>query len=307
MPTTVPQTRPLVSAGVMSKTDGVHRVLIVTGMSGAGRSTASAALEDLGWYVIDNLPTAIIEDAVALVCHPARATERVAFILGRSGPVDGAALTPILNRLATKYTVDVLYLDADDDVLVRRFEGTRRKHPRSLLGVAEAIAEERAALAAVREHATATLDTTELNTNQLRLRIRDLFDASSLPATMRTSITSFGFKHGIPLDVDLVFDVRFLPNPHWEPALRPQSGLDAGVRDFVLENPETTAFLNQLDSMLTLLLPSYAKEGKSYVTVAIGCTGGRHRSVAIAEAIAERLRGENVVPALNVFHRDIDR
>ena len=307
MPTTVPQTRPLVSAGVMGKTDGVHRVLIVTGMSGAGRSTASAALEDLGWYVIDNLPTAIIEDAVDLVCHPARATEWVAFILGRSGPVDGAALTPILNRLATKYTVDVLYLDADDDVLVRRFEGTRRKHPRSLLGVAEAIAEERAALAAVREHATATLDTTELNTNQLRLRIRDLFDASSLPATMRTSITSFGFKHGIPLDVDLVFDVRFLPNPHWEPALRPQSGLDAGVRDFVLENPETTAFLNQLDSMLTLLLPSYAKEGKSYVTVAIGCTGGRHRSVAIAEAIAERLRGENVVPALNVFHRDIDR
>jgi RNase adapter protein RapZ len=300
-------TRLLVSTGVMGKTARVHRVLIVTGMSGAGRSTASAALEDLGWYVIDNLPTAIIEDAVDLVCHPARSTERVAFILGRSGPVDGDALTPILDRLATTYHVDVLYLDADDDVLVRRFEGTRRKHPRSLLGVAEAIAEERAALTAVREHATATLDTTELNTNQLRLRIRDLFDASSVPATMRTSITSFGFKHGIPLDVDLVFDVRFLPNPHWEPALRPQSGLDDGVRDFVLRNPETTAFLDQLDAMLTLLLPSYAKEGKSYVTVAIGCTGGRHRSVAIAEAIAERLRAEKVVPALNVFHRDIDR
>lgn len=291
----------------MGETEEVHRVLIVTGMSGAGRSTASAALEDLGWYVVDNLPIALLESAADLVCHPARQTERVAFILGRSGPVDGSSLSAILDRLSATYRVDVLYLDADDEVLVRRFEGTRRRHPRSLVGVAEAIAEERTALVAIREHATAVLDTTELNTNQLRLRIRDLFDASSVPATMRTSITSFGFKHGIPLDVDLVFDVRFLPNPHWEPSLRPQSGLDAPVRDYVLDNPETVEFLAQLDGMLSLLLPAYAKEGKSYVTVAIGCTGGRHRSVAIAEEVARRLRAEAVVPSVHVFHRDVDR
>ena len=297
----------LQTALMMGKTTDMHRLLILTGMSGAGRSTASGALEDLGWYVIDNLPTPLIVEAARLVCHPATKTERVAFVLGRNGHVHADELTDVLARVADDYLVDVLFLDADNDVLVRRYEGTRRRHPRSLVGVVEAITEERVALESVRDRATVLLDTTELNSNQLRLRMRDLFDDSVTPQSMRTSITSFGFKHGIPLDVDLVFDVRFLPNPHWEPLLRPESGLHEAVRQFVFADPETHAFMEQLDAMLALLIPAYAREGKSYLTVAIGCTGGRHRSVAVAEALAKRLADENLVSTVNVFHRDIDR
>ena len=285
----------------------MHRLLILTGMSGAGRSTASGALEDLGWYVIDNLPTPLIVEAARLVCHPASKTERVAFVLGRNGHVHADELTDVLARIADDYLVELLFLDADNDVLVRRYEGTRRRHPRSLVGVVEAIAEERAALESVRERATVVLDTTELNSNQLRLRMRDLFDDTTTPQSMRTSITSFGFKHGIPLDVDLVFDVRFLPNPHWELLLRAESGLNEAVQQFVFAGPETHAFMEQLDSMLKLLIPAYTREGKAYLTIAIGCTGGRHRSVAIAEALAQRLTSEKLVSTVNVFHRDIDR
>jgi len=291
----------------MGETDAMHRLLILTGMSGAGRSTASGALEDLGWYVIDNLPTPLIVDAARLVCHPATKTERVAFVLGRSGRVHAEELEEVLRRLEGDYLVSLLFLDADDDVLVRRYEGTRRRHPRSLVGVVEAIAEERAALESVRERATVILDTTELNSNQLRLRMRDLFEEASAPASMRTSITSFGFKHGIPLDVDLVFDVRFLPNPHWEPELRPESGLNQDVAKFVFASAETDAFMEQLRSMLALLIPAYTREGKSYLTVAIGCTGGRHRSVAVAEALAKQIVSDHLVATVNVFHRDIDR
>jgi UPF0042 nucleotide-binding protein len=292
---------------MMGENSEMHRLLILTGMSGAGRSTASGALEDLGWYVIDNLPTPLISEAARLVCHPATKTERVAFVLGRGGHVNAEELEQVLQRVEGEYHVSVLFLDANDDVLVRRYEGTRRRHPRSLVGVVEAIAEERAALEGVRDRATVVVDTTELNSNQLRLRMRDLFDEDSTPASMRTSITSFGFKHGIPLDVDLVFDVRFLPNPHWEPNLRPESGLNVEVANFVFASPETDAFMEQLRSMLALLIPAYTREGKSYLTVAIGCTGGRHRSVAVAEALAKHLVSDRSVASVNVFHRDIDR
>jgi len=285
----------------------MHRLLLVTGMSGAGRSTASAALEDAGYYVIDNLPIPLVVEAAHLVSHPAQPVDRLAFVMGRTGVVTTAELDPVIAKLAEEFQVDVLFLDADDDVLVRRYEGTRRRHPRSRIGVMDAIAEERAALQGVRDRASVVLDTTELNSNQLRLRIRDLFGDPLPTAGMRTSVVSFGFKYGIPLDVDLVFDVRFLPNPHWEEELREHSGLEVPVRDFVFAQPAATAFVDQVIELLALTVPAYELEGKSYLTVAVGCTGGRHRSVAVAEELSRRMVSEGIAPAATVLHRDIDR
>ncbi len=291
----------------VGETEAMRRLLLVTGMSGAGRSTASAALEDLGWHVIDNLPVPLIAEAADLVNHPGAGHERVAFVLGRGGPVEIAQLEPVLEVLTERYDVDVFFLDADDDVLVRRYEGTRRRHPRSRVGVIEAIAEERALLQPVAERASVVLNTSELSSNQLRLRMRDLFGDPADQRSMRTSVVSFGFKYGIPLDVDLVFDVRFLPNPYWEVALRSQSGLDGAVRDYVFGQDATGTFVDKLEDLLAFLVPCYEQEGKSYLTIAIGCTGGRHRSVAVAEELARRLGAGGIAPGISVFHRDIDR
>ena len=198
----------------------------------------------------------------------------------------------------------VVFLDAPDDVLVRRYEGTRRRHPLAARGVEESIADERRLLEPVRERADLLVETGELNTNQLRSRILEVFgDAET--THMQTSVISFGYKHGIPLDVDLVFDCRFLPNPFWVEELRPYSGLDEPVREYVLGQPESVAFLEKVDDLLTSILPAFVREGKSYLTVAMGCTGGRHRSVTLAEALAARLGAHGA--AVSVFHRDIDR
>ncbi len=198
----------------------------------------------------------------------------------------------------------VVFLDAPDDVLVRRYEGTRRRHPLAARGVEESIADERRLLEPVRERADLLVDTGELNSNQLRSRILEAFGDDEAPL-MQTSVISFGYKHGIPLDVDLVFDCRFLPNPFWVEELRPFSGLDEPVRDFVLGQPESQAFLEKVDDLLTSIHPAFIREGKSYLTIAMGCTGGRHRSVALAHALADRL-GAHGQP-VSVFHRDIDR
>jgi len=280
--------------------------LVVAGMSGAGRSTAGAALEDLGWFVVDNLPVAMVPQLAELVDGPEAAADRVAVVIGRGGGDQLEDLAPVLSGLrAAGHRVRVLFLDAPDDVLVRRFEGTRRRHPLAARGVQEAIAGERELLESVRAHADIALDTGDLNTNQLRQRVLELFGEAEADSRMQTSVVSFGFKHGVPLDVDLVFDCRFLPNPYWVDHLRPLSGLDEAVRDYVVDRPEATGFLDRVDDLLTSLVPEYEREGKSYLTVGLGCTGGRHRSVALTEALAGRLRSRGV--HATPFHRDVDR
>jgi len=280
--------------------------LVVTGLSGAGRSTAAASLEDLGWFVIDNLPPALITKVAELVGLRGAETERVALVIGRGGGEHLGDVPAVLDSLrADRHRVRILFLDAPDDVLVRRFEGTRRRHPMAARGVEESIADERALLEGLRTLADIVLDTGELNANQLRQRILELFADQGSEGHMQTSIVSFGYKHGIPLDVDLVFDCRFLPNPYWVDELRPLSGLDTPVVDYVMGQPETRAFLSKVDELLTMLVPAFVREGKSYLTVAMGCTGGRHRSVVLAEALSERLAGDGV--ASTVFHRDVDR
>jgi UPF0042 nucleotide-binding protein len=278
-------------------------------MSGAGRSTAAAALEDVGWFVIDNLPAALIMKMVEMADRPGSGLERVALVIGRGGSDTGPEyfddLSDVLDELReTRKRVRVVFLDAPDDVLVRRYEGTRRRHPMPARGVEASIARERELLEPVRARADLLVDTADLNSNQLRARILEAFGSEDVPR-MQTSVVSFGYKHGIPLDVDIVFDCRFLPNPFWIEALRPYSGLDEPVREWVLGQPESAAFLEKLDDLLTSILPAFVREGKSYLTIAMGCTGGRHRSVALAEALAARLGGQQ--DGVSVFHRDIDR
>ncbi len=288
--------------------------LVVTGMSGAGRSTAAASLEDLGWFVIDNLPAALILKMAEMMALPGAEIDRVALVIGRGGGHGVGAsgsdyfddLPDVLDALrANSNRVRVLFLDASDDVLIRRYEGTRRRHPLVARGVEESIADERRLLAPVRDRADLLIDTGELNSNQLRTRVIEAFGDEGGGSSMRTSVVSFGYKFGLPLDVDVVFDCRFLPNPFWIEELRPHSGLDAPVRDYVLSQPETKEFLDKVDGLLTGILPSFEREGKSYLTIGLGCTGGRHRSVALAEALGERFVGHGY--PVSVFHRDVDR
>jgi UPF0042 nucleotide-binding protein len=279
--------------------------LLITGMSGAGRSTTAAALEDAGWYVIDNMPASLLAEVAEVLAAPGSDPDRVALVIGRGGGAQVAAVLPAVDRLkASGHQVRVVYLDAPDHVLVRRFEGTRRRHPFGGSNVEGAIADERERLRAIRDRADMVLDTGELNVNQLRARVTELF-GDSVEYQMQTSVVSFGYKHGVPLDADMVFDCRFLPNPHWQDDLRPLSGLDEPVREYVLSQPDTEKLLDRLDSLWELVLPGYKAEGKSYLTIAFGCTGGRHRSVAVAEEVARRLAG--IGPAPTVFHRDVDR
>lgn len=280
--------------------------LLITGMSGAGRSTAAAALEDAGWYVIDNMPSALLSQAAKELGRPGEEHERVALVIGRGGAGHIGDIDGVLADLRSQgHRVRVVYLDAPQDVLVRRYEGTRRRHPIAGAGVDEAINDERRLLEPIRDVADVVIDTGELNVNQLRTRVLSLFGDDDEDGTMRTAVVSFGYKHGVPLDADLVFDCRFLPNPHWVDELRPYSGLDEPVRTFVLSHKETERFLDQVDELLGTLLPAYVAEGKSYLTIAMGCTGGRHRSVVLAEELARRLRDRRARPS--VFHRDVDR
>jgi UPF0042 nucleotide-binding protein len=277
---------------------------IITGLSGAGRSQAGATLEDLGWFVIDNMPTALITKVAELAGAPGSAKERVALVVGRDAEQLEDIEAAVYQLRAGGAQVRTLFLEASDEVLVRRFEGTRRRHPLGQEGVKEAISLERARLGPIRAMADVIVDTSDLNVNQLRERLVDLFtDERGDP--MQISVVSFGFKHGVPLDVDNVFDVRFLPNPHWVEQLRPLTGLDEPVRKYVLETPQATELVSRIDDLLSFLLPAYVKEGKSYLTVAIGCTGGRHRSVALVEEFAQRIRARGYEPA--VYHRDIGR
>ncbi len=278
--------------------------VVVTGLSGAGRSQAGAALEDLGWYVMDNIPTALITKVVDLVSGSGPEAQRVVLVVGRDAGQLGDLQAAIGQLRASGEAVKVLFLDASDEVLVRRFEGTRRRHPLGQEGVLEAIADERQRLEAIKEMADVVVDTSELNVNQLRERLADLFGGDEATA-MQVLVMSFGFKHGVPIDVDNVLDVRFLPNPYWVDEMRPLTGLDEPVRRYVLGQPEAKEFLERAEYLLKFLVPAYVKEGKSYLTIAIGCTGGRHRSVVLVEEIADRLRKMGYNPS--TIHRDVER
>jgi UPF0042 nucleotide-binding protein len=281
----------------------VAEFLIITGLSGAGRTEAGATFEDLGWFVIDNMPTALITKVAELVSAPGSETGRVALVVGRGGGQLEDLADAIRQLRLSGNRVKILFLEASDDVLVRRFEGTRRRHPLSGEGVVESIAMERELLQPIRAGADVVIDTAELNVHQLRERLIDLFTHTA--DTMRIQVVSFGFKNGVPIDVDNVFDCRFLPNPHWIEALRPLTGLDEPVRRYVLHQPATEEFIDRVDELLALVLPAYVEEGKSYLTIGIGCTGGRHRSVVLAEELGRRMekRGYDAL----VHHRDIDR
>ena len=292
-------------------TPGELDVTIITGMSGAGRSAAADVLEDLGWFVIDNLPPALIPKVAELGKDAGRVKEdrsRFALVVDvRSGEFvdDLEAALAELREMGAR--TQVLFLDAADDVLVRRYEATRRRHPLAGgAGVSAGIANERQLLNELRGRADLVVDTSELNVHELRDRLREIFEsAEQHTGALQTSLVSFGYKHGLPIDVDLVFDCRFLPNPHWVEELRPLTGRDAPVRDYVLAQRGTREFLDELDRLFGLLLPGYEREGKAYLSIAFGCTGGRHRSVVIAEQLAERLHRQGRRTA--VHHRDVDR
>lgn len=276
---------------------------MITGLSGAGRTTAADVLEDQDWFVIDNLPVELMPRVAELALQPGSDIRRVAFVVGSSSDTgDLAAMIDDLRSSGSR--VRVAFLDATSEVLIRRYESTRRRHPASageLLGAA--IEQERQQLDHLRALADVIVDTSDLNVHQLRDRIRGLFTDTTDTAGMRVTVQSFGFKHGLPADVDMVLDCRFLPNPHWVEELRLQTGVDDPVRDHVLGSELATSFLTGLDGMLDVLLPAFETEGKAYLTIAFGCTGGRHRSVAMAEEVARRLELRGLEP--NISHRDM--
>lgn len=279
------------------------QVVVISGLSGAGRSVAAGTFEDLGWFVIDNLPVSLMPK-IAELAGSTSDYERVALVMHGYDDDMASQVESLREELEN---LRVVFLEAADEVLIRRYESTKRRHPLADdgLALADAIADERRRLLQAKEKADLVIDTSELNPHQLRESLSSTFAAGGDDHAMRVAVSSFGFKHGLPLDVDMVIDCRFLPNPHWNPELRPFSGQDGNVRSFVLDRTVTERFLERLHVLLEELLPAYADEGKSYFTVAFGCTGGRHRSVAVAETVAERLTSEGWAP--RVFHRDIDR
>jgi UPF0042 nucleotide-binding protein len=280
-------------------------VLVVTGMSGAGRSSAAKVLEDLGYNVIDNLPPELLSQVVAHHEVPERRRRLAVVIDSRAGdPME--ALTLAINDLDRQgVQTRVLFLDADDAHIVNRYEESRRPHPMRRGSVSDSIAAEREMLESLREAADVMIDTTDLNVHQLRSRLTDLFAEVTEQRPMRVSVTSFGYKHGVPRDADLIFDVRFLPNPHWVPELRALIGIDKPVKEYVLGFPEAGEFLVKIEDLLSFLIPRYEEEGKSYLTIGIGCTGGHHRSVVLAEELGRWLEDQQI--DANIRHRDTTR
>ena len=282
-------------------------VTVVTGMSGAGRSAAADVLEDLGFFVIDNLPPALIPK-VAELGRGREGASRFALVVDtRAGEYLPDLESALAELRESGARTRVLFLDASDEVLVRRFDATRRRHPVAESDrVSDGITRERELLERIKEQSDVVVDTSELNVHELRDRLRELFgEPAGAPSGLQISVVSFGYKHGLPLDVDLVFDCRFLPNPHWIESLRPLPGTDQKVRRYVMKQEETQAFLEELSKLFELLLPAYVREGKSYLSIGVGCTGGRHRSVVIAAEIARLL--ERLGFPARVHHRDLER
>jgi UPF0042 nucleotide-binding protein len=278
---------------------------IVTGLSGAGRSEVANALEDLGYFVIDNLPPALIAKMVELAASPGQEIRHIALVVDVRGGSYFDQVTEALRDLRRRgIEYRILFLTASDDVLIRRFEATKRKHPLADR-VIDGISKERAVLESLREAADLVIDTSNMTVHELRDRVVAGFSAQSREERMQTTVLSFGYKHGLPLDSDMVLDVRFLPNPYWIDDLRPLPGTDKRIQDYVMSQDETTDFMQRLDTLLDGVVPGFLHEGKRYLTIAIGCTGGRHRSVVLAEAIGESLRRRGL-PVV-VRHRDLER
>ncbi len=280
------------------------QLAIITGLSGAGRTTAAKVLEDLGYFVIDNMPPALIERVVDLATAQGSAVDRVALVVDVRGRPFFGDLRATLAHLADRDLAPrVLFLEAGDEALVKRYEAGRRAHPLSGQDrVVDGIRRERVLLADLRAEADLVIDTTDTNVHELRERLVDAFGEGDRRSGLRVNVVSFGFKNGTPRDADIVLDVRFLPNPHWVAELQPFTGLDAAVREYVQAQPETGAFLERLFALFDVMVPAFVKEGKHYLTIAIGCTGGKHRSVVLAEDLAAHVRTLGV--AVQVDHRD---
>lgn len=281
-------------------------VTVITGLSGAGRSEAAKALEDLGWYVVDNLPPALISKMLSLALAPGNEIPRIALVIDARGGAFFTEASKELEKLRhDTCNYRMVFLEASDDVLVRRFDANRRVHPlapddRIVVGIQR----EREVMSRFREGADVIIDTSETSVRDLRTKLGAMFEATTSEG-LTTAVVSFGYKFGLPLDSDIVLDVRFLPNPHWVEGLRELTGLEAGVRDYVLDQDATADFLARIKDVFAILLPGFQGEGRHYLTVGIGCTGGRHRSVVLAEEIGAFIRDKGF--AATVIHRDVDR
>lgn len=286
--------------------EGTPELVIISGMSGAGRSTAAKGLEDLGWFVVDNLPPSLIPAMVDLGARTQGAVARIAVVVDVRGRTFFDDLRSALGELDDAGVVRrIVFLEASDNVLVRRFEGVRRPHPLQGEGrIPDGIARERELLRELRGEADLVIDTTDINVHQLRAKMDERFAGSGEPQ-LRATVMSFGFKYGLPVDADMVIDCRFLPNPHWIPELRPHTGLDEAVSRYVFDQPGAKEFLDRYAELLHIVTEGYRREGKRYVTLAVGCTGGKHRSVAMAERLSRRLTEDGLDTVL--VHRDMGR
>lgn len=285
-------------------------IVILSGMSGAGRSTAAHAMEDLGWYVVDNLPPQMLPALAELASSRVddrQAVPRLAAVVdARSRDFFAAFRQALVEVRAAGHRPRVVFIDANDESLVRRFESVRRPHPLQGEGrLLDGILKERELLADLRADADLLVDTSGLNVHQLSTKVRDAMGSQGDSARLRIAVVSFGFKYGVPLDADLVFDMRFLPNPFWIPELRPHTGRDTEVADYVLSKPGAAEFVERAVDLLDTMIAGYVEQGRRYITLAIGCTGGKHRSVAISEELAQRLATPEIKTLL--FHRDLGR
>ncbi|MFI6822491.1 RNase adapter RapZ [Micromonospora sp. NPDC050187] len=287
-------------------TEGETSLVVVTGLSGGGRSTVARALENVGYYVVDNLPQALLLDMAELASKAGGAARRTAMVLDVRSRAFSTDLAGAIRELKDRgFSPRVVFVDADDEVLIRRFESVRRSHPLQGDGrLADGIAVERSLLEEARDQADVIIDTSHLNVNQLRRRIEELFGEEDA-RRLRVTVLSFGFKYGLPPDADFVLDARFLPNPFWVPDLREQTGRDAPVSEYVLGQEGAETFVSSYADLVNATTAGFEREGKRYLTVAVGCTGGKHRSVAITEELAARLRQSGL--AANAQHRDLGR
>lgn len=286
---------------------GELELAIVTGMSGAGRSTAAHVLEDLGWYVVDNLPASMLPQLAQLTASPSSPVTRLAAVVdARSRGFFDAFRGALAALRQMGMRPRLIFIDANDESLIRRFESVRRPHPLQGEGrLLDGIQAERAKLADLRSDADLVVDTSGLNVHQLAAKIRDAIGSGATTTRLRIAIVSFGFKYGVPLDADLVLDMRFLPNPYWIPELRSHTGREEAVSSYVFAQPGALEFVERLVALMEPMLEGYLREGRRYITVAVGCTGGKHRSVAIAERVATELRTSEIATIL--FHRDLGR
>lgn len=283
------------------------KVVVITGLSGSGKSTALRALEDVGFFCVDNLPVALLPKFLEIQSDPAKDISQVAMVMDLREKSFLEKYARIFSKMREKgYNIEILFVDSSDEALVRRFSETRRRHPLSVKGsVMEGIRLERERLAPLKKMADKTIDTTSYNVHQLKDAVQRYFLAASRTKKLVINITSFGYRNGLPVDADLVLDVRFLPNPHFVPDLRPFDGHQQQVRDYVLGSKESDAFIDKLFDLMEFLIPLYEKEGKTNINVAVGCTGGRHRSVVVANCLGGHFADKEYI--VNINHRDIGK